>query len=171
MVVKNMKEILKNEQGQALVEFVLFLPLMLVMYVTIVSLGNAINGSINQQKIARGYFYSRILNNSTIPKPSKRDQSFRNWRQFGMFFIGYAERKEGNTPVSACYKLELPTPSSENTCDKYAKTSTTFVRVSTAFGICGGTYLRSNDDVTWTSAASNQDGVRVASSIQGCTIR
>lgn len=160
-----------NEDGQALIEFILFLPLMLVMYVTVVSIGNAINGSINQQKVTRGYFYSRILNNSTIPKPSARDQSFRNWSQFGMFFIGYSERKDGNTPVAACYKLELPTPSNENSCDEYSKSSTTFIRVSTAYGICGGTYIRNNNDITWAAATSTQDGVRIAASIDGCTIR
>jgi hypothetical protein len=160
-----------SEQGQALIEFIIFLPLMLIMYVTLVSLGNAINGSINQQKITRGYFYARVLNNSTIPKPSDRDQSYKNWSQFGMFFIGYAERKEGNTPVAACYKLELPTPSGESSCDKYSGTSTTYVRVETAFGICGGTYIRNNNDISWSSAATNQDGVRIAASIDGCTIK
>jgi hypothetical protein len=160
----------KKDSGQALVEFILFLPLMLIMYTSVVTLGNSINGSINQQKVARGYLFSRLLNNSTSPKPTSRDQSFKNWNSFGMFFIGYAEKKQGNQPISACYALKLPIETSETQCLKYNRSSTTFVRVETAFGICGGTYVKSNNSVSWALASTDSQSLLPAS-MAGCEIR
>ena len=58
-----------HQKGQALIELIIFLPLMFMFYSMISGFANAINGSINQQKIARSYFYYRLQNNSTIPKP------------------------------------------------------------------------------------------------------
>ena len=49
-----------KQQGQALVEFIIFLPFMLMMYTVVITLGDAINGSINQQKATRAYFYYRL---------------------------------------------------------------------------------------------------------------
>ena len=59
-----------NQTGQALIELIIFLPLMFMFYSMISGFANAINASINQQKVARAYFYYKVQNNSTIPKPS-----------------------------------------------------------------------------------------------------
>lgn len=157
-----------NENGQALIEFLMFLPLLLIMYTTTVSIGNSINGSINQQKVTRGYLYNRILNNSTIPKPSSSDQSFKRWRRFGMFFIGYSKEKRGQEPYAACYKLKLPFSNGETSCERYNKTSTSFVRVETVYGLCGNTYFNNGGVVSW--AAINANSIRYTPQRENCEI-
>jgi hypothetical protein len=156
-----------NEKGQAVVEFILFLPFLLVMYALTVSIGNAINGSINQQKLVRGYLYAKILNNSTIPKPESNDTAYRNWRQFGMYFIGYNLRRDGNVPVAACYRLKSPLPSDEDECERYSGNSTQWIRVQTVYGICGATYVNAGGEINWALASSPDS----ASALESCLIR
>ncbi len=130
----------KNQKGQALVELIIFLPLMFVFYSMISGFANAINGSINQQKFTRSYFYYRLQNNSTIPKPTGAVEN--GWQTFGMFFIGWRDRFDGNKPVAPCYQLTIPlSANQDDKCeDKYTNPSTMFIRVETVYGVCGGTY-------------------------------
>ena len=99
---------MKNkERGQALIELIVFLPLMITLYSVIAGFASSINGSINQQKVTRAYFYYRIQNNSNIPGPKSGD--WEAWSQFGMFYIGWKERFEGDSqPVMPCYKVSIP---------------------------------------------------------------
>lgn len=139
-----------NEKGQALVELIIFLPLMFMFYSMIAGFANAINGSINQQKIARSYFYYRLQNNSTIPKPDP-DNAFANWQLFGMFFIGWKDKFDaGNKPVAPCYQLTIPLKANaSDTCETdYTTPTTLFIRVQTAYGVCGGTYQKSGNSAT-----------------------
>src|SRR5665648_323680 len=102
-----MKKKLNCQKGQALIELIVFLPLMITLYSVIGGFANAINGSINQQKVSRSYFYYRIQNNSTIPGIKSGD--YQNWRKFGMFYIGWKERFENaDQPVMPCYKISIP---------------------------------------------------------------
>ena len=139
------KVILKDD-GQAVLEFILFLPFMIMMYFTILSIGNAINGSINQQKATRAYFYYRAANNSNLPRPRRAGDSAEpsnNWRTFGMQIMGWAEKFEDDSnPVAPCFKFNLPFEGGEDdSCDNpYTGTSTQFIRVQTVYGICGATY-------------------------------
>jgi hypothetical protein len=130
-----------NEKGQALIELIIFLPLMFMFYSMISGFANAINGSINQQKIARSYFYYRLQNNSTIPKPDA-DGVYKNWSTFGMFFIGWKDYFESEKPVAPCYQLTIPLKANEtDTCKtKYSTPSSLFIRVQTVYGACGATY-------------------------------
>lgn len=140
-----------NQKGQALIELIIFLPLMFMFYSMISGFANAINGSINQQKITRAYFYYQVQNNSTVPKPSG---SWRDWRSFGMFYIGWKEKfasgdgVEG-TPVAPCYKLSIPLAAAgnDNCAEKYTTPSTQHIRVQTVYGICGATYNRQDSFV------------------------
>mgnify|MGYP001231508587 FL=1 len=50
MVAKNKRLTFQNEDGQSIIEFLLFLPFIIMMYSVVMSLGSAINASINQQK-------------------------------------------------------------------------------------------------------------------------
>jgi hypothetical protein len=134
-----------NQKGQALIELVIFLPLMFMFYSMISGFANAINGSINQQKIARSYFYYRIQNNSNMPKPSwDPGDPIYNWGQFGMFFIGWKDYFVDRKPVAPCYRLTIPLQAgSSDTCEERYNTPTTqFIRVQTAYGACGATYQR-----------------------------
>lgn len=136
-----------NEKGQSLVEFVLFLPFMLMTYSIIMNVSNAINASLNQQKVTRAYFYYRMQNNSTIPKP-RRDgnEPSGSWGTFGMQIIGWAAEIENNLPVAACFKFNIPLgQAKKDKCNQGYNTETTqFIRVGTVYGVCGATYLNSN---------------------------
>lgn len=138
---------IKNQKGQAIIELIIFLPLMFVLYSMISGFANAINGSINQQKFTRAYFYYRLQNNSTIPKPTAENIEG-NWSTFGMFFIGWRERFESNKPVAPCYQLTIPlSANDDDKCeDKYTNPSTMFIRVETVYGVCGGTYEKVGSD-------------------------
>ena len=139
----------KNQKGQALVEFMLFLPFMLMLYATISSIGNALNGSINQQKITRSYFYYRAQNNSMLPKPY---QSNSDWKLYGMSINGWLENfsgggtGDGGEPLAPCYKFDLPLgDTADDECEEsYASNTTQYIRVGTVYGVCGTTY--SNED-------------------------
>lgn len=143
-----MKKNNHKESGQALIELIVFLPLMVTLYSVISGFASSINGSINQQKITRAYFYYRIQNNSTIPGPRSGD--YETWKMFGMFYIGWKERFEGNdVPVMPCYKVSVPFKNApEDKCEEtYTKDKTTWVRVGTIYGICGGTYTFNSGEV------------------------
>jgi hypothetical protein len=133
-----------NQKGQALIELILFLPFMLMMYTVVVSLGDSIYASINQQKITRAYFYYRMQNNSQISKPQRNDGGGlinSTWTQFGHFFIGWADYLNSDSPVAPCFKLNLPfAPGAGDSCDtSYTNLTTQFVRVATVYGVCGAT--------------------------------
>jgi hypothetical protein len=137
-----------NEKGQALVELIIFLPLMFMFYSMIAGFAYAIYGSINQQKIARGYFYYKLQNNSYIPKPED-DKIHRNWGMFGMYFIGWRDYFDNERPVAPCYELTIPLkPGETDKCEeKYTRASSLFIRVMTVYGTCGSTYQRVGNNV------------------------
>lgn len=142
-----------NEKGQALIELIIFLPLMFMFYSMISGFANAINGSINQQKITRSYFYYRVQGNSMIPKPDAGN-TYMNWKTFGMFYIGWKEKftsgsDESGNPISPCYKLSIPLAAgaADNCEEKYTSPSTMFIRVQTVYGLCGATYFRQDSSV------------------------
>lgn len=166
----------KNTQkGQALIELIIFLPLMFMFYSMISGFANAINGSINQQKIARAYFYYRVQNNSTIPKPSRDDNgayAHESWKQFGMFFIGWRDYFIDNKPVAPCYKLTVPlqAASSDKCEERYTTTTTQFIRVQTVYGVCGATYSKVNSDVVAVPDFPGGD-FSTLTNVGGCTIK
>lgn len=140
-----------NEKGQALIELIVFLPLMITLYSVIGGLASSINGSINQQKVTRAYFYYRIQNNSTIPTPKSGD--YNTWKKFGMFFIGWKDYfQDSSTPVMPCYKVSIPFKNSpQDKCeDSYSEQKTLWVRVGTVYGVCGATFMfLSGTDATY----------------------
>lgn len=131
---------INDEKGQGLFEFLFFLPFMLMMYQIALSMGNAINGSINQQKTARGYLYARIKNNSTIPTPEHIKSSALS--QYGLFFMGWAQsREEGSGQVYApCYPFKTMIKATEDCKDNYSGDTTQNIRVETVYGVCPTTY-------------------------------
>lgn len=136
----------KNEEGQALLELIIFLPLMFTVYALVTGFANAIFGSINQQKATRAYFYYRVQNNSTIPR-----RPVEPWTVFGSFFVGWREKLVEDNPFQPCYRVSYPLAGrgqDEGSCDEpYSETSTQFMRVGTVYGFCGATYLQRNNAV------------------------
>lgn len=146
MDVKKLFNILDNEEGQSIVEFVIFLPFLLMMYTTIMSIANAINGSINQQKVTRAYFYYTLQNNSTFPRPYRDGgaQPYNSWNHFGMQIMGWTEKLVNEEPVMTCYRFKLPLgQNDDDSCEKsYSERTTQFIRVGTVYGACGTTYKK-----------------------------
>lgn len=163
---------MKNQKGQALIELIIFLPLMITLYSVIGGFANSINASINQQKITRAYFYNRIQNNSTIPGPRLVRNEMASWRVFGMFFIGWKDYfKGGNVPVMPCFKVSIPFRDSPNDkCeDAYQQEKTLYVRVGTVYGICGSTYLNVDNKIFYVPE-SPQSSFNTVVDRTGCTI-
>ncbi len=159
-----------NEKGQALIELIIFLPIMFMFYSMISGFANAINGSINQQKISRAYFYYRVQNNSTIPKPDEGDTHM-GWTKFGFFFIGWKEKFENQKPVAPCYKISVPmAPAGDDKCeDKYTEPRSMYIRVQTVYGVCGTTYARNDNDVVQVPDSNSGDFTSVTDRAR-CTI-
>lgn len=164
----------KNEEGQALIELIIFLPIMFTLYTLISGFANAINGSINQQKVTRAYFYYKIQNNSTVPKPDS--DAFRSWGLFGMQFTGWKDYFQGGSgeegrPVAPCYRVTVPLQAAAgDVCEnKYSTPNTQFVRVATVYGICGATYQRIDSFVVPVPDYSGMD-FSTLTKMAGCVI-
>ena len=139
----------KNEEGQALLELIVFLPLLFTVYALVTGFANAIYGSINQQKATRAYFYYRVQNNSTIPR---RPPDGTGWKRYGTFFVGWREKVQDDQPFLPCYRVSIPVANAtDDNCDnEYSASgddtpSTQFMRVGTVYGFCGATYVRNNN--------------------------
>lgn len=147
-----------SQRGQAVFELIIFMPFLLMLLSVVLTIGNAINGSINQQKAARGYFYARVKNNSTIPKSNDG-----GWNNYGMFFIGWKEKfsggaTDGGVPVAPCYPLQLPLDKGDSSCENWSTNTTQFLRVQTVYGACGATYQHSGNYEVRSPYASGVSG-------------
>lgn len=135
----------KSNSGQAIFEFVFFLPTMVIVFIMIVIIGNSINGSINQQKITRGYFYNTVHNDSKLPNRNiirSLDSS-----RIGIYALGWCDFRDGKTPVAPCYKmLRFNNSGSSENCNpgETKGVNTNFIRVKTVYGVCATTYENQN---------------------------
>jgi len=132
-----------NQRGQALIELIVFLPLMFALYSMISGFAGAINGSINQQKATRAYFYYRVQNNPFVPKPDI-DNTHETWQEFGMFFVGWMDDMQSDNPIAPCYRITIPMANNgnEQCSGPYSSETTQLIRVGTAYGICGATFAK-----------------------------
>lgn len=133
---------INTEKGQAVFEFLVFLPFLILLYILSVTVNGAINASINQEKITRGYLYARMKNNSTYPPPVLLISSV---NRAGMYFLGWREKVFGDDyPVAPCFQIPVfGEATNKDTCIKGgSETTTGFIRVETAYGVCGATWER-----------------------------
>ena len=131
------------ERGQAIFEFIVFLPFLLFMFVIMTTIGNSINASINQQKVTRRYFYFLLKGNSTAPNRGILEKWEGDGLTYaGMSYVGFWERRLGGEPVAPCFKLNtLFSGGMSETCENPSSGSKSrFVRTFTTYGICGETY-------------------------------
>lgn len=142
MGVKNKINFLKQEDGQSIFEFIAFAPFYIVLLAVFINITGAINGSINQQKITRAYFYYNLRGNSTgLDRQyltTTMDQGIQN---FSMYSIGYMEKRVGQTPEVPCYEVKnfIPGAPELDSCQDKPNNSdakTQFIRVNTMYGIC-----------------------------------
>lgn len=147
MAVKEKKNIC-NEEGQAIFELLIFMPILIFFYTIIFNVGNSINVAINQQKVTRRYFYDLAKGNSYIPSNLVLDRFKSGFTRAGISMVGFADRLDGGgggsgEPIAPCFKFNtFFTGNNGEECE--APTSgerqTSFVRVFTAYGVCGENY-------------------------------
>lgn len=135
-----------SQQGQALIEFILFLPFLIALLSLLVTISSSINGAINQQKAARAYFYHALKGNSTVPLARfvYRLKGI-GATQVGMFSIGWMDETiNGQDPVAACYQINsmLAGGNTDECKDRYDHNTQTsrIIKVFTAYGVCGNLY-------------------------------
>lgn len=150
MAVKNSSN--HTQEGQALFEFIIFIPFFLLTYSLVLSIGSSINGAINQQKVTRGYFFARTKNNSTIPTPQELDLITAQ-SAIGMTYVGWRSDEQNQVPIAPCYKLTQFNLTTPDAClDDYTGTSTQQIRVKTVFGLCGATYSKQGGRIQYLPA-------------------
>lgn len=149
MAVRNNKKKFLNEEGQAIFEFVLFLPFIIFLYTVLINISNSINGSINQQKATRGYFYRLLKNDSRAP--NRIDIEFlvsRGINVVGPVSVGWRRKSVGDTQsFGTCYKfMNFFGNETSEECDELREGEVTsnFVKLFTFYGVCGESYMKSD---------------------------
>ena len=165
-----MKKI-QNEKGQAIFEFIVFLPFFLILLAVLITMGGSINGSINQQKATRGYFYYLVRNNSNIPPREDLTPLEGVVTATGMYSIGWRDQSQGGTPLGSCYKVlsfAMGGDKEKESCGDKLKTAdkiSSFIKVFSVYGVCSTSYSVG-------PSGSLEFNHLVNSSISGdCTIR
>lgn len=147
MAVKS-KKILENEEGQAVFELILFMPFLVYFVTLLFTAGNSINGSINQQKAVRGYFYHLLKGNSNLPiKADLVEFKGSGISAVSVSSLGWAEERPEENNYATCYKFSTLYSTSEEICKEKAPdpNTTIFVRPFTFYGVCSGTYIMQPD--------------------------
>lgn len=141
MAVK--KKILK-EDGQAIFEFLAFMPFLVFLFVVIVTIGNSINASINQQKFTRRYFYYLMKGNSFFPDHFDLNNYVNSAgaQMVGMTSIAYRAKADGSNSMAPCFRfINAFSGDPSESCEKDAAGGVSnYVRVYTFYGACGATF-------------------------------
>lgn len=147
MVDKNIIKLLENQKGQALFELIVFIPFLIFLYMVYSTTGDAISGSINQQKAVRGYFYSIVMGNSYLNNSLELVKfSKLSIKSVGFAGLGWREKgnSSGNTAFAPCFKFfSLGKSQSTEECDSSDRDdegASRFVRLFTYYGVCGPVY-------------------------------
>lgn len=167
--------VVKDERGQAIFEMMVFLPLFIFMLTIIFNVGDAINISINQQKVTRRYFYYLAKGNSYLPTQSQLEATRDSGTVdlVGFAFNGYRQRSISESPIGPCFKFNsFLTGGTGETCEDPigSERTTNFIKVFTGYGLCGETFMRipTNHWVPQHSAGGVTDP---RSQLDACTIR
>jgi hypothetical protein len=149
--VKNFKTKFLNQEGQAVFELLIFLPFLLFLYTIYYTAGNAINGSINQQKAVRGYFYTLVKGNSYLSTSlDLKDNKDHNILLVGFNAIGWRDHSpDQKNSIAPCFTFSslLKSNTSEK-CEgdeRDEEGSSRYIRLFTFYGVCGPTYTLGKD--------------------------
>lgn len=147
---KNLPKIL-NQKGQALFEMIIFLPFLMFLYTIYYTAGNSINGSINQQKAVRGYFYALVKGNSYIvPLVDLKKFKEESISKVGFNSVGWNDHLLGKKSFAPCFKFSsLLKNNVTEECDgseRDAEGSSRFIRLFTFYGVCGPYYTQTPQD-------------------------
>lgn len=143
-----MKKLLKNQRGQAIFELIIFLPFLVFMLSIYYTVGNSLSGSINHQKVVRGYFYALTKNNSYVNTAKDIDEfaTKNGMRLVGFSALGWREygTPDGGKAFGPCFSFPsmFKNGSTESCDDKERGENDTsrFIRVFTFYGVCGPVY-------------------------------
>lgn len=150
-MLSNVKKNLGGQEGQAVFELVIFVPIFVALLTFFIAVGSAINASINQQKALRGYFYYYQKGNSRLfTNEDLRDLSLQSPT---LFVLGWQNEERDNVPIAACFRLSSLFgsigPEGETCENKSEELISQYIRVYTAYGICGENFiLRGNQYVS-----------------------
>jgi len=132
-------------------EFIIFLPFVVVLFKMFLNIGGAINGSINQQKSLRGYYYYLNKGNSYFPDKTLLENEFNSFSEVGFYAVGFVEQLKGETPIAPCYKIEPFFGEDFDKClDKPKQNKSQFIKPKTMYGLCGPVFV--NNSGNWTIA-------------------
>ena len=148
MKKRQIKKTWKPERGQAIFELLAFMPLLIFIFIIMVTVGNSINASINQQKVTRRYFYYLLKGDSSAP--SREDLNI--WKESGialagMSGLGFRAKEENAQSLAPCFKfVNLFEGDEGETCESplVGESKSHFVRIFTYYGICGESYVYEN---------------------------
>ena len=157
--LKNKK--IKSDKGQAIFEFIIFLPFFILFFAVMVSVIGGINASINQQKTLRGYFFYTIRNNSTLPFNQDMDSYLsKGVLRVGAYSFGFSKEQRGDNQLGPCFKVPALRPR-DDTCEKGIEdTVSGLIKVFSAYGVCSASYIFSENNVY----VDNLSGVSISSS-------
>lgn len=157
MVAK--KNLFKNSEGQAIFELIVFLPFLVYFVTIMVTAGSAINGSINQQKATRGYFYYILKGNSNIPiRNDLNSLNSSGVERVSVFSIGWAEsRPSDGEQFGTCYEFSRLYSTTDETCEgkKIEPGKSIFIKPFTMYGLCSATYVRQGNGDYWMDLAES----------------
>ncbi len=137
---------IKNQKGQSIFEFLIFLPLLVMLIGVFYSFGNSLNMSINQQKQVRGYFYYITKGNSYgITYGNLKELKDAGIRKVGMFSLGWRikESSSGKNSFATCTKIVSSLSGGDEDCDsdsRVAEGASKFIRAFTMYGICTNSF-------------------------------
>ena len=106
-MIMDVKKILKSEEGQSIVETMLFLPIFVYFIVFLTKAGSAINTSINQQKSTRAYTYYLLKGNSNGFRQTDLGGNIQDFNLVSSFILGFRERSGsgGQTSFATCHSI------------------------------------------------------------------
>ena len=154
-MVASLNKLINNQSGQAIFELIIFIPFLVFLYAIYYTVGNSINGSINQQKAVRGYFYALTKGNSYINTLLDLEQmnDIFSIKEVGFSSVGWRikESSGGQGAFAPCFRFAaaLNNNSTEECDDKVREIpneSSRLIRVFTFYGVCGPAYKVSSSD-------------------------
>jgi hypothetical protein len=149
MDAKKKKLEIFNNKGQAIFEFLAFVPFLLGMLMVYLKVGSAINGSINQQKATRRFFYHLEKGNAFTPTGNLLfNQDFKSKQAVSYSAVGWNEElKNGSSPIAPCYPMPKFFSETDEKCEepKRGETKTLFIKVYTVYGVCGTNFVKNGN--------------------------
>lgn len=145
------KNIFNNEKGQALFEAMIFIPILLYLVIMLITIGNSISTSINQNQSARTYTFYIMRGNSDASGTFDINRLKDQLSDLGNFMIGWTQEMsggDGSNPIGTSFRIpSLPwAPAIDEDCnDKGDPEDTSCIKVFTLFGVCGETFNKTGD--------------------------